>query len=228
MYIARSVSLGRLLTESDYHTEFIPMPRLKGKALELYIAAWGDETYQRYCDADGLTHGAHPPDAQAAREIRKRDEDIPSIYRPEHDVESAFWSFFVTTLQLVPIGAGADERSRRFHNIWRVLLEHEACSELDERDNMILDVMTGQGPRYFKGVLHPQLEPVLARLLWQLAQQITPEYALLSQSIAPDHLHEAVRRILLQFMVDMEDEILLDVRRGRRGPRTASPTTGSK
>ena len=56
----------------------------------------------------------------------------------------------------------------------------------------------------------------MRKLMWKLAVQIAPEYALLSPDIAPDHLHEAVRRLLLQAIVDMKDDIPLDPKKCRR------------
>ena len=118
MYIARSVSLGKLLTEMKSHTDYQPMPELHDKARELYIQAWGDEIYQRYCDPADIIHGCPAVDPAVVMDLLSGQyKSPPSVHRPEHDVEStAFWSFFVTSLQIVPAGSeDDDERSPRYH-----------------------------------------------------------------------------------------------------------------
>ncbi len=56
--------------------------------------------------------------------------------------------------------------------------------------------------------LDPQLAS-LGGMLLDMADQITPEYGYLSPPPARDHLHEAMRRLLLEQIVRMDEDIEL-------------------
>ena len=48
-------------------------------------------------------------------------------------------------------------------------------------------------------------------LLWQISRHVAPEYVLWGDGLQPDHLHEAVQRLILQFLVDHKDPIELEL-----------------
>ncbi len=57
-------------------------------------------------------------------------------------------------------------------------------------------------------MMDPRLAPI-SFMLAEMAGQINPEYGYLSPPPAKDHLHEAMRRLLLEQIVEMEDPIEL-------------------
>ena len=70
------------------------MPQLQGKAKDLYIHAHGQAVYDLYYDVGGTLHGIHlcHPDQVPG----------PFLRRPDHDVESVFWTLFSSLLRVCP------------------------------------------------------------------------------------------------------------------------------
>lgn len=201
MYIARSVSVGMVLKD-DYVLRAQSMPTLTGKALELYRKAYGSARYELYNEKDTKTrHGALPPEKEA-HEIT----DIPAFtHRPEHDVESNFFTLLTVLLHLQPLSAPQEDyASEAITAIWATLRGHSipnnpgVCSE---RRGWILQLNLEQWQCHFPPVMKD-----VARMIWLIARQISPEYALFQGHLEIDHLHEAVQRIILQYLVDHHDQ----------------------
>lgn len=206
MYIARAVFLGHRLGGYELQRTFARMPELTGKARMLYEATWGTKTYNRYCDDQHTCHGAIVPPNKVLRDLYEIRKTEPTYHKPHHDVESMFWSLYITSIQLVPISDIPDRVTGAFNDTWYNLCRHRDGDSLltmkDSRDMILFSL-----PDEVKMVLHPGLSTSpLPRLLRLLCAQITPEYDLLEGIDKPDHLHEAMRRLLLDCIVEMEDE----------------------
>ncbi|KAJ3550514.1 hypothetical protein NM688_g5060 [Phlebia brevispora] len=225
MYIARAVSAGALLPK-QWHRKFYPMPELSGKARELYDEAWGAASYEEYCDRDGRCHGSVVPDKDALEVLFDKLTTEPLCHRPRHDVESMFWTLFVTVLKAVPKSDLHDAQSGAFIRTWGIFEQH-AIGPLpsfvsDSRDSILRDLIE-EGPRFLSSVLHPAfVKTPLPRVLVKLAHHIAPEYELLEGIGKADHLHEAWRRLLLECLAEIDGSPGLDVeldpgaRRGRK------------
>ncbi|KAI0075775.1 hypothetical protein K474DRAFT_1773051 [Panus rudis PR-1116 ss-1] len=193
-YIARSVRAGEVL-ERDFAT-FTPMPKLQGDVLELYKKVYSAETYDKYQDQPGITHGGTVIDESEELEMP------PFHHRPDHDVESMYWVLFKTLLLAYPDAPYA-EPTPKFDSAWAAIRDHTISSVYDTRIPIL-----SHGVHTIEQILHPRLSS-LAPLLVSLGRQVKPEYAYLSPSPPADHLHEAFRRILLQHIVNMDDPIPL-------------------
>ncbi|KAL4250879.1 hypothetical protein ABKN59_008716 [Abortiporus biennis] len=88
---------------------------------------------------------------------------------------------------------------------WNRLSTPHSDAYIEDRRTAFVDY----NENAFYKMLHPVLQS-LAPLLGSLTRQICPEYAYLSPPPPEDHLHEALSRLLLQFIVDMEEDIPLD------------------
>ena len=96
MYIARSVCKGQVLTGLTYR--IIPrMPQLSERAHALYIRAHGTDRYERYSDTNATPHGARPPILFGVLKVPE------FCHRPEHDVESIYWSMISALLHVRPV-----------------------------------------------------------------------------------------------------------------------------
>ena len=89
--------------------------------------------------------------------------------------------------------------------VWEILLSHRIPSEgyfrKAERRGSILHGAKSEWLELFGPVMHG-----VATLLWQISQHICPEYALWEGDLEPDHLHEAVQRLILQYLVEHQDD----------------------
>lgn len=223
MFIARSVSMERTL-DNGYAFTYEPMPRLDDSAEQVYVKAYGSEAYyERYYHdhGDGTIHGSPPPQS---RELRRNTPDVKFSHRPDHDVESIFWTLLYALITAQPKDGPHGIRSEMLEEAFRLFHKHaipqEGEIEEDSRKHFFY-----WGKWSFENALHPGLKD-LAPMLVDMALQICPEYAYLVPSPPEDHLHEAMRRILLQQIVSMQDDIPLDPDNPR--PKDPPPPPGEQ
>ncbi|KAI1786564.1 hypothetical protein LXA43DRAFT_1064488 [Ganoderma leucocontextum] len=216
MYIARSVCIGSVLTD-DMHRIIPRMPELSEKARDLYIGAHGKERYERHNDTKATPHGACPPDPEEGFETP------PTFcHRPEHDVESIYWSMVSALLHVRPVEAeGEPETTEYFQDAWKFLLWHkipDADEGYHDQRQLFLNQKARDWGKLFLGGMKD-----IGTLLWNISRQVRPEYALCGDGLQRDHLHEAVQRLILQYLVD-HDDIALVPERLRPIPEKSKPT----
>lgn len=190
------------------------MPELSGKAKELYLEAYSQDTYDQYTDSNDTWHGV-------PRTLQQEVKNTQYRHQPRHDVESWFWSLVSILLLALPKkSTQKDQRegrpNERAQFTWgRQRGQRMGPADKDEIPLDSRDVLLAYTEDDWAQALHPVLAPTLAPLLTQLAQQIRPEYALLTNAPHQEHLHEAVRRILLRHLAIMEDPLPLTPRQCR-------------
>ncbi|KAF7796481.1 hypothetical protein EIP86_007658 [Pleurotus ostreatoroseus] len=218
-FLARSSSLCAHLRT----TRFRPMPVLIGEAKDRYVEAYSQDEYDLYTDNEDTWHGVP--------RVHKTDvKDINYLHRPDHDVETTFWSMIYASMQLsgpedqkddCGHGKHVDESlSDHASFTWSRIHGHaihfaSRCeNELPKDSRDVLLVYTEED---WREALHPAVA-CLAPLFVQMAHQIYPEYGLLETPPPQEHLHEAMRRLLLAHIVSMEDPVPLDPREPRAMP----------
>ncbi|KAJ3481256.1 hypothetical protein NLI96_g7780 [Meripilus lineatus] len=204
IYVARTVSRGALRYDYSPIDDF-PMPALEGEVKELYKFAYGEQEYDHYCDAPGTVHGSKPFVRTLIPPIES--ELPPFIHKPHHDAESLYWVLLDVLLHVQPLERtdGADLRS--FWDV-RALTHQHGSLGMSQKDFFLIHSLPDY-LHYIEDALDPKLAS-LAPLLGDLAAQVYPEYDLFDPPPPPEHLHEAMRRLLLQFIYSMEDPIALD------------------
>ncbi len=213
MYIARIICVGQVLTDRLAMLGS-RMPILKGKALELYIRAHGRECYDLYDEKSHETcHGALPPN-------RDPDENTyPKFsHRPEHDTESTFWTSLSALLRVQPIASKREKYANHtLAKVWAQLHGHNIPNnpslDIDDRYAIL-----GKNRGSWRSLFTDEMQDV-ANLMHDMAQHVCCEYALFTGDLEIDHLHEAMQRLILQYLVDHQDQpIPLD-------PEALRPTT---
>ncbi|QRV82347.1 hypothetical protein RhiJN_10362 [Ceratobasidium sp. AG-Ba] len=202
-FIARSISSGRLLDPYRYKIDQVQMPRLAGKALELYRRATGAE-YEKYHD---LTSSELEPDIEFKHQLF-------------HDAESTFWVLAWVLARSYKQGSPLENSwkppCQRFIDAMRDHCPGSIAPDL----RSILDTSVGD----WKAVLHPDLAD-LASMLSQMHRYIYPEWA--TQKANPEHTHEALMRLLLVEIVRIQEEnadITLVIG-GRALPPSSNPSS---
>ena len=218
MYIARSVCVGRVLDE-DYTRKGRAMPTLEGDALKLYIAAHGQARYDLYNDQSNTFHGSSPPPEGEAEDIT-----YPAFsHRPEHDAESTFWTTLSGLLRAQPLDAPREKfASPVVAEVWRNLHGHLIPKHPDQYDDLRHHILVKNQGAWIK--LFPEVMRDVAILMSNMARQVACEYALWEpqSKLEIDHLHEALQRLILQYLVDHRDKpIPLD-------PDNPRPTQGKR
>lgn len=162
-------------------------------AEKTYICAYGQKAYDDYNDSAGTVHGRPNISPRVKPEF---------LHRPDHDVESIFWVLLTTLLHAQPKERTPDVDPSHYMRACRVLDDHVI------KENAIIDGRSGLlhfDPEDFEEALDPKLKS-LAPMLHLMARQISPEYGYLQPPPARDHLHEAMRRLLLEQILKMQAE----------------------
>ncbi|KAI0672352.1 hypothetical protein C8Q78DRAFT_971500 [Trametes maxima] len=210
-YVARATAAGRILHSRNIP---VPMPELSGETLDLYLGAYGQGRYEQYCDSAGTFHGGRlqEPDADiwAGAERIKR---LPYTHRWDYDVESVYWTVYSVLLLVRPQGYWEDERSEKYsamRRYWKILANHDFLdSTPGELENLPQDtrapLLECDLPAYLMP-FPPEMENV-GRLMFSIAQHVRVSYAAMVE-LPPyeDHLHEAVQRLILDYLVAHRNE----------------------
>ena len=202
MYISRAASSG-LLVGYNY-ARHPQMPTLSDEDQKYYYAAYSKGEYENRNDEEGTCHGCVIPVKSKEQDTRRSRYDSPPDpppfhHRPDHDVESFFWVLLATLLRAQPRDTNDDPNRKHYWGAYNVLLQHSiGKGNIFDSRSQLLQL----GLRTFRAFLHPNLQS-LAPMLCAMADQIEPEYGLFDHPPAPDHLHEAMRRLLLEQILEM-------------------------
>ena len=146
-------------------------------------------------------------------------QTLPAFtHRPDHDGESIFWTLLHSFVEALPLNGRLEPSPGGM--VQDLLLSHSIEGSVAVEEG-IQDKRDGILPWYdsaFDGSLHPDLRGHgIGSLLERMAKQVQPEYAWLEPNPRVDHLHEAFRRLLLEFIVALEakGDIPLDAERVR-------------
>ncbi|KAJ3491349.1 hypothetical protein NLI96_g775 [Meripilus lineatus] len=176
------------------------MPTLEGDVKELYEFAYGAEAYERYSDASDTIHGSrHIP--FKGYYLCTEPDIPPPIHMPHHDAESIFWVLFYVLLHAQPLERTDGVNMAGFWTAREWFHEVDLSPKSDSREKLMM--------HDFRIYFDPKLEPI-TNFLRDLAWQVIPEYDEFDPPPAPEHLHEAMRRLLLQAIHTMQDPIALD------------------
>ncbi|KAL4250859.1 hypothetical protein ABKN59_008697 [Abortiporus biennis] len=213
IFTARAISIGEHLTGSTLDTNFSRMPELSGEAKRLYIKAYGKTAYHRYCDNATTYHGRKFSGCM--------EPTLPFGHRMDHDAEALFWFMVYCLLRFRPSVEGSKDSSAHLdllQDVWQILESHRMVNPDTTISDARSELLT-YTVRSWAKCLHPDLH-ACADLIHEMRSQILPEYALLDSPPEEDHLHEAIRRLLLEHIVNMGEDIKLN-------PDALRPVTGS-
>lgn len=200
-FIARSPAVGRLLVKN---VDFRPMPVLKGEIAEKYAKAYCNDHSGglRTCVDDISTLHGGVYNAEKVRVKHDRNRNLKSTefeHRPCHDTESVFWCMVAFLLLAVPLGSKLEEPGNNpeedflLYNAWQHMANHEIGASSSNGDTRLRLLDDG----YWELWLHPELAHV-GQLLYLLAVQVDPEWALIEPQPHILHLHEAMQRLILE------------------------------
>ncbi|KAI0772783.1 hypothetical protein BD413DRAFT_473673, partial [Trametes elegans] len=197
IYIARAVAQGEV-PPSIFQLH--RMPPLSPQAKEKYVSVYGEERYNLYNDEGYTIHGGNPFD-----ELNRDDAKGPVTFyhRWEYDAESVFWTLYSVLIRVVPQGITiSDSAQALLRDRWTLLVGHTIAVEKVDRRNSLLSEAVTKLISLFVPTMHD-----VARLLDAMARQVAPSYA--SMPTPPpqeDHLHEALQRLILNYLVDHIDD----------------------
>ncbi|KAI0657479.1 hypothetical protein C8Q70DRAFT_1107452 [Cubamyces menziesii] len=208
-YIARAVTIATFPCKLE-HLYYLRMPTLDGKAKELYTQAYGQMRYDQYTDdLEGPTRHGGLPRRDKLKDLQKIAKTMPVFHRWEYDAESVFWTMYAALLRAQPRNAEEVPDvvvSLNLKTVWGRLKAHtipdapgELASYNDSRQHLL-----GFDEDQFAAAFHPTMRDV-AILLQRIAEQVSPTYALMDPPPPfEDHLHEAMQRLILEYLVDHE------------------------
>ncbi|OSC98779.1 hypothetical protein PYCCODRAFT_1330663, partial [Trametes coccinea BRFM310] len=205
-YIARCVASGTLYSSSTNFFWESKMPELTGRAKDLYVSLYGNDRYERYKDGPGTVHGGVIPQ-ETEEETAERADQLPFYHRWEYDAESVFWTMYAALLRVVPQASPQESpTSQKLLNMsWKVLYEHdipdEDVTKFDDSRNPMLTLHRS----VLASTWLPAMQDV-AKLVYDISRHVSPAYAVMTPPPPhDDHLHEAIQRLILQYLVDHRD-----------------------
>ncbi|CDO68493.1 hypothetical protein BN946_scf184499.g18 [Trametes cinnabarina] len=203
-YIARNVAGGALYTSRATLSWPLKMPQLSDTAKDLYVKAYGEARYRRYNDSANTVHGGVPPE-ETVFETMERADGMPFYHRWEYDAESVFWTMYSALLRVVPLASPEETAESRLllNQNWKRLYEHTIPETRDEDDsrNPLLDQKLSKVVRTFLPEMHK-----VGKLVYQIANHVFPSYAVMTPPPPhDDHLHEAMQRLILEYLVENRD-----------------------
>ncbi|KAI0681738.1 hypothetical protein C8Q76DRAFT_804477 [Earliella scabrosa] len=202
-YIARSVSLGAvLLHESAF--KGARMPELKGDALKLYIKVRGKSHYESYNDkvvpfpeemrclggnaasmleqtwllVNSTMHGGTPPPYAEPSDVPK-NQVLQFHHRPEHDVESVFWTLIAVLLRVHPHGHAREQYVPvTLRVLWEQFSAHKISDEPTTQQDSRHPIFTRSLDDWQSDFApFPQMRD-LGTLLYEISLHVRSEYAL--------------------------------------------------
>ncbi|CDO68421.1 hypothetical protein BN946_scf184707.g2 [Trametes cinnabarina] len=199
-YIARAVSSGSVYTAMGTLRWSRKMPELSGEAKQLYIKLYGEGRYLKYLDTGDTVHGGLPP-REAEEDIASRARKMTFYHRWEYDAESVFWTMYAALLRAVPKASPKESKgsSERLNENWKALSEHTIPRTRRTKDSR--DALLDQDPSEFEDCFLPAMQDV-AQLVYSISRHVYPAYAAMTPPpVHEDHLHEAMQRLILQYLV---------------------------
>ena len=220
MFTSRSACV-RSLFISAVSMKAEGMPELTGDALHRYNAVHGPARYDKYPPEPTVggakQHGFTPP---PICDYAWFESNVKYVHRPEHDVESVFWTMLYALLLVKPADGKPEKyASTSFSEIWGFLDSHSIKEDAGtDCRNIIFDQRGSIWIDAFDGCMRD-----VAVMLCKIGNQVKTEWAFWEDSASvPDHLHEAVQRIILQYLVDhWDDDVALLP--GQTRPTTVRP-----
>ena len=125
---------------------------------------------------------------------------------PDHDVESIFWVLISVLLSVNPMEPSVNLNFRWNKKARAYIDDHEI--EKDSIDDLRDSLLTWE-TTMLEYALDPKFHS-LAPMLHEMGRQIKPEYAFIDKGLPRTSLHEAMRRILLRYILEMTDPIELN------------------
>ena len=183
------------------------MPLLHGEAKELYIKVYGEARYNKYNDLSDTWHGGIPPGRVKLADIREQARALPFYHRWEYDSESIFWTMYGALLRVTPVNFQETEASAaNLSSSWKILRDHVIPQETTLED--IRNQLLSDAQRLINS-FPSSMEPV-AELLLEIIPHVLPPYSFMARPPPlDDHLHEAMQRLILRFLVQYRDKPII-------------------
>ena len=207
------------------------MPTLDGEAKSRYLDAYGPAAYEAYRNDNGVDtfHGSKYTSSKGIKRA--------FVHRPDHDMESIFWVLLSVLLTVEPKEPSKDSNlDVQYNAMARAYFDEHTIQKgaLSDSRDPLLEWDTS----YLEYVLDPRFH-TFAPMLHEMGRQVIPEYAYLDKEPPKDHLHEAMRRILLRYISEMKDKIDLvpekeswqeeeQGQQGHRGSKRKAPDAGGR
>ncbi|KAF7426750.1 hypothetical protein PC9H_009119 [Pleurotus ostreatus] len=201
-FIARSPAVGRMLVADN---TFRKMPELPSHLVDRYTQVYANDTsgLRTFSDVGTTRHGGVYTEEMAEKHYRDRTLRVKEFeHRPRHDAESVFWCIVVFLLLAAPLGSPPEKPHELedpdefgLNCAWKYIANHQIGVRKDIGDSRLSLLRDAEWDEW----LHPELADVEPFLL-ALAAQITPEWGLIEPAPPILHLHEAMQRILLQYI----------------------------
>lgn len=205
-YITRTVQQGKDKNVSNKQPGH-RFPILTGTVRNLYLAIYEEETYDEYTN-----------NFDNAPSTKEKLVGNNFLHRPHHDMESVICILIDGLVHAWPVGFEQEVTSQAEITMGK-LQNHVIINDFDSRDRI-----EDYDEEKWLEVLHSELY-FLAEMMVELSKFLHGDWSLWmnnsgGDALRPDFLHEALKRILLQAIVwiqeEKEDHINIQLKRELR------------
>ena len=177
----------------------------------LHCCLYGQGVYDKWCDDSNKCHGGQAPVKKAPKQ-----RTLPAFtHRPDHDGESIFWTLLHSFVKALPLNGRPElSFSMKLSSLMNMMFDHriEGSVAIEEDPDDTRDDILHWSDDQFDRLLHPDLRKRgIGPLLEKMAVQVQPEYARLEPKPRVEHLHEAFRRLLLEFIIEFKNDTRGDI-----------------
>jgi len=221
MFCAIDISGGRLAYHRMLSVQQSIDPkafRLDGEALELYLNAYGKESYTTFNTN---------MDAVAGHALSVQDVEVIS-HNAFHDAESIFWIIIWFLIRAWPSGT-VDTPSSEYIAWAKIMLDHTIGSDGHHARSSLLNAPSFQ----WEDIIHPGCAKLIDMVV-HMCKYVSIRW-LQYPDLSPYHMHEALKRLLLKEIVRMtkeDDPISIQGPRrlpaDKNGPRAGIVNSGSR
>ncbi|CUA72857.1 hypothetical protein RSOLAG22IIIB_10369 [Rhizoctonia solani] len=188
-FIARSVSCGKLLDPDDYSSENVSLP--SPNEIKDYVHRMHTTEYQR--DILPTPNYTAQPEAKFTHQLF-------------HDAESTFWVIVWTLVRSTSGNREEKSHTEEYSRFYHMMCRHYPHPNVEDARVSILR----KSLKFWTLLLHPGLER-MAPMLRGMIFYVWPEWGR-SQALNPEHVHEALMRLLLVEIIKLDSaDIVLDI-----------------
>lgn len=181
------------------------MPELPSHLADRYAQVYSNDRsgLRAFSEDDTTCHGGVYTKEIGKKHDKNRKLRITQFeHCPRHDAESVFWCIVVFLLLAVPLGSAPEDPQALedpdefgLNCAWKYIANHEIGVSKDTGDSRLSLLREPEWDDW----LHPELAHAEDFLL-ALAAQISPEWGLIEPAPRILHLHEAMQRIILEYI----------------------------
>ena len=221
VFMARAVVVGHPLASEKY-VGLCDLPKLSNEAYKVYKDVL-PERLERFPQPS-----VHQKDLLCVLDDRAgvNEETFPCVHELRHDAESALWLLVWWAIHIrSPVNQNSGP-SEIPYSVWMYLTSADPKTKKDYRESFLRGLYDTSSLPAWLDPAYDELAPLFQQMATQIDKDIywvnrvtsSPQYML-----DPEFHHEALQRLILNFLTEHEGDAFLKLKRHSQHRKTESP-----